>query len=180
MRVPRLPRSVKGVWSLPAVDSKEKARNRFATPGPTYRDGRIIYAGSRQVFDGHAGRLKIRPWKQEGPEPLRGSGTNLSGRPDSNRRPPEPHSGALPGCATSRSKGQTKREEGGREARWAPEPHGAAVAFGDPRSSRGRRGRSRGRPGWPLGSGALPGCATSRSKGQAKREEGGREARRAP
>jgi len=25
-----------------------------------------------------------------------------SGRPDLNRRPPEPHSGALPGCATSR------------------------------------------------------------------------------
>ncbi len=25
-----------------------------------------------------------------------------SGRPDSNRRPPEPHSGALPDCATSR------------------------------------------------------------------------------
>ncbi len=29
-----------------------------------------------------------------------------SGRPDSNRRPPEPHSGALPGCATSRRGGK--------------------------------------------------------------------------
>jgi hypothetical protein len=28
-----------------------------------------------------------------------------SGRPDLNRRPPEPHSGALPGCATSRDTG---------------------------------------------------------------------------
>ena len=28
--------------------------------------------------------------------------TKISGWADLNRRPPEPHSGALPGCATSR------------------------------------------------------------------------------
>ncbi len=35
-----------------------------------------------------------------------------SGRPDSNRRPPEPHSGALPSCATSREGGNI---EGGQK-----------------------------------------------------------------
>jgi hypothetical protein len=47
-----------------------------------------------------------------------------SGRPDSNRRPPEPHSGALPSCATSRACNTTK-VSGGRVP--VPEPHGAPV-----------------------------------------------------
>lgn len=36
----------------------------------------------------------------------------LSGRPDSNRRPPEPHSGALPGCATSRGTAKLPKPPG--------------------------------------------------------------------
>ena len=36
-----------------------------------------------------------------------------SGRPDSNRRPPEPHSGALPSCATSREGGNIDVDQRG-------------------------------------------------------------------
>ena len=41
-----------------------------------------------------------RPIKKK---PCQRQGFSLSGRRDLNPRPPEPHSGALPGCATSRS-----------------------------------------------------------------------------
>ena len=37
-------------------------------------------------------------------EAVAGPSLSESGRPDLNRRPPEPHSGALPGCATSRNR----------------------------------------------------------------------------
>ena len=63
----------------------------------------------------------------------------LSGRPDSNRRPPEPHSGALPDCATSRACSNNLVGAETHEL-LCPEPHAAPVACGDPRSDCGRPG----------------------------------------
>jgi hypothetical protein len=40
---------------------------------------------------------------------MQGLRLSKSGRPDLNRRPPEPHSGALPGCATSRKPVPSRR-----------------------------------------------------------------------
>lgn len=52
---------------------------------------------------GEAG-ARIVGGRPAGPQCHRRERPQSSGRPDSNRRPPEPHSGALPGCATSRGR----------------------------------------------------------------------------
>jgi hypothetical protein len=68
-----------------------------------------------------------------------------SGRPDLNRRPPEPHSGALPGCATSRPPAETRWRKNTKANR-APPPgqaaaNGAITSTPPPSRSPGSRTR---------------------------------------
>src|SRR5690242_1091503 len=66
------------------------------------RDGKFAHGvrlGSGQPEIRHRGTISMR---RAGP-PLCPLLENWSGWPDSNRRPPDPQSGALPGCATSRT-----------------------------------------------------------------------------
>ena len=75
------------------------ARRAADTDGPTARRRRM---GTRRGTD-----IEQRPSGiPRGPHSCSGF---WSGRDDSNVRPPEPHSGALPGCATPRQNGQSIR-----------------------------------------------------------------------
>ena len=68
---------------------------------------RLDPAGARDARAIAGSHPAVEQRDAPGPRPR---GDNESGRPDSNRRPPEPHSGALPDCATSRAPG----------GRWGP------------------------------------------------------------
>ena len=61
--------------------------------------------------DSHDASRRNDALEEGTPEPLRQRRSGQSGRPDSNRRPPAPKAGALPGCATSRSSGSVYGRE---------------------------------------------------------------------
>ena len=71
-----------------------------------------------------------RPARTRAPDPMTTgnpeSGDRWSGRRDSNSRPPEPHSGALPGCATPR----WQESSSGAQARSAGRKSRASLAQG--------------------------------------------------
>ena len=86
-----------------------RARCRERLPGPLGSNLRFCRAtgpldAASRCETAESGRPDWGPRNEKGPTTVQVAGPQ-SGRPDSNRRPPEPHSGALPGCATSR--GQT-------------------------------------------------------------------------
>ena len=101
--------------SRPGTDCRTRAEtNRLASPEPEAQQGkrrcgipaRTERLGVRPRQSRHTNVLRSRPYLRRC---LRGSLCGRaeeecwSGRPDSNRRPPAPKAGALPGCATPRS-----------------------------------------------------------------------------
>src|SRR2546426_4413513 len=69
-------------------------------------DGSLTPAVTRATLAGRRPRPDLTPYRQPTRQEARGKalggGLDESGRRDLNPRPPEPHSGALPDCATSR------------------------------------------------------------------------------
>lgn len=59
----------------------------------------LASAGSKRLPARQSGDTARNPPNRRGTKPLQ----SRSGRPDSNRGPPPPKGGALPGCATSRA-----------------------------------------------------------------------------
>ena len=91
-----------------ALGSRSEHRGPLGShPGINQKDPRQpklprAFSSGRPDVPASLRSSEIRSDKQKAPDrqmPIRDS---LSGRPDSNRGPPQPHCGALPDCATSR------------------------------------------------------------------------------
>ena len=91
--------------------SKDVGQSRWCSRSSNVRDGVVMELFRRRELIGRnsayrpTGLASLLHWGQRKSSTTRVVAELLcspSGRRDSNPRPPEPHSGALPGCATSR------------------------------------------------------------------------------
>ena len=91
---------------LPLLPRSPGAASPIALPRPTTRPSR--HPNPREIGPITAQGIGATYWSSKKrklpqcPKALREFTFHLSGRPDSNRRPLQPHCSALPGCATSR------------------------------------------------------------------------------